>query len=101
MCYSYSTTEAVSASFARDKNRPPVELSVQQIADHLPIDFQYENKGKEKDDAGCYLGSHLHALQYAQYTGLCTKEDYPNIGFRPEDAFIPPVPTQVYISFLF
>uniref|UniRef100_M1DEJ0 Uncharacterized protein n=1 Tax=Solanum tuberosum TaxID=4113 RepID=M1DEJ0_SOLTU len=31
---------------------------------------------------------------YAQYTGLCTKEDYPNIGFRPEDAFIPPVPTQ-------
>ncbi|KAH0696658.1 hypothetical protein KY290_014042 [Solanum tuberosum] len=50
VCYSYSTTEAVSASFARDKNRPPIELSVQQIADHLPIDFQYENKGKEKDD---------------------------------------------------
>lgn len=65
MCYAYTTGEAIAALFAKDKNQPPVELSIQQIADFLPKDFDYKNRRNRRDEVGCYFGSHIHALEYA------------------------------------
>lgn len=47
----YITIEVVSVVFARDKYRQPVKLSIQQMADHVPI------------IDGCFLGSHIHVLR--------------------------------------
>nr|XP_009589468.1 cathepsin L-like proteinase [Nicotiana tomentosiformis] len=91
VCYAYSTGEAVSALFAKEFSEPPVELSIQQIADLLPINFNYENRLHRTDEVGCYFGSHVDALLYARDFGLFKECDYPRRGSRNKDD-IPPIP---------
>ncbi|XP_075087497.1 uncharacterized protein LOC142169527 [Nicotiana tabacum] len=92
VCYAYSTGEAVLSSlFAKEFSEPPIELSIQQIADLLPININYENRFHRIDEVGCYFGSHVDALLYTRDFGLFKECDYPRRGSRNKDD-IPHIP---------
>ncbi|KAH0681377.1 hypothetical protein KY284_022462 [Solanum tuberosum] len=91
VCYTYSSTGATSALYARETSEPPVELSTHQLVDHIPIVYKYEEKGNNRDKAGCYFGTHMDCLKYAMHTTMCLERDYPKRAFRWEKDIIDPI----------
>ncbi|KAK4371807.1 hypothetical protein RND71_007191 [Anisodus tanguticus] len=76
--YAYSSTEAIWAIYARENQEAvAVELSTQQISDHLPSVFDYAGRGYNRDDLKFYFGTHVEVLKYAMEVGLCADADYP------------------------
>ncbi|KAM3270882.1 hypothetical protein P3S67_029084 [Capsicum chacoense] len=89
-------TEAVSALFAREYDELPVELSTQQIADQMPRDFNYAQRGRERDEIlGSYYGSHVDGLHYAMNLGLFEDRVYPKRETSWDVDFPNPLPNEV------
>ncbi|MCD7459853.1 hypothetical protein HAX54_042124 [Datura stramonium] len=93
-CYTYSSTEAMSALYAAENEEPHVELSTQQLVDHFPIVFDYANRRNKRDRRGCYFGSHIDVFRYAMNVVVCSEGDYPKRGTRWDEDVIYPIPNE-------
>ncbi|MCD7459854.1 hypothetical protein HAX54_042125 [Datura stramonium] len=62
--------EAMSALYAAENEEPLVELSTQQLVDHVSIVFDYANRGNKHDRRECYFGSHIDVFRYAMNVAI-------------------------------
>ncbi|KAH0683648.1 hypothetical protein KY289_021400 [Solanum tuberosum] len=85
------STEATVALYARETSEPPIELSTQQLVDHVLIVYKYEEKGNNRDKVGCYFGTHMDCLKYVMHTAMCLERDYPKRESRWEKDIIDPI----------